>query len=64
MKNKSLKRPFFAAFLENQMKNTEKVKGGKSSITLPSRDNVTLPSRDNIQTMKYPSDNDEGGDTM
>ena len=65
MKKQDKKKPFFANFLENQIKETEQVKGGKSSnsITYPWRDNVTSPYKDGHQTMKYPSDGDEGVDS-
>lgn len=62
MSDSKLKKPFFAAFLENQLKETEKVNGGKSGskdVTNRSLDSVTNPSRDTHQTMKYPSDSDE-----
>lgn len=75
MKPKKLKKPFFASFLEKQIQDPEKVTGG-GIVTTPASDIVTLPSRDNITsvlvdnvtvpgndhvTLKYPSDNDEGG---
>ena len=49
--NKNLKKPFFANFLENQLSNEETniVQGG-----------VTNQLSDNVQTMKYPSDSEEG----
>jgi hypothetical protein len=53
--NKNLKKPFFANFLENQLSNEETsiVQGG-----------ITNKLSDNVQTMKYPSDSEEGpGDT-
>ncbi|RKT01549.1 microviridin/marinostatin family tricyclic proteinase inhibitor [Chryseobacterium defluvii] len=59
MKNKnSKKKPFFASFLEKQLKDPEKVKGG-TDVTIPERDSVTKPIYDVAQTMKYPSDGDE-----
>ncbi|MDR6464425.1 microviridin/marinostatin family tricyclic proteinase inhibitor [Chryseobacterium sediminis] len=72
MENKnSKKKPFFATFLEKQVKDPETVKGGVTSvladqittslqdqITTPLKDNVTKPDNDNV-TMKYPSDGDE-----
>lgn len=64
MANKKLNKPFFAKFLENQMKDTEKVRGGNGEITAPLRDLIvkpTKPSLDTHQTMKYPSDGDEHG---
>ena len=61
MKKQNKKKPFFANFLENQISETEKVKGGKSSnsMTYPWKDGVTKPSMDRDHTMKYPSDGDE-----
>jgi hypothetical protein len=60
MKNKnSKKKPFFASFLEKQLKEPEKVKGGGPDITIPERDSVTKPIYDVAHTMKYPSDGDE-----
>lgn len=62
MSEKKLKKPFFASFLENQMQETDKVKGGKSGakdLTSRGLDSVTLPAKDSHQTMKYPSDSDE-----
>ncbi|NIF04534.1 microviridin/marinostatin family tricyclic proteinase inhibitor [Chryseobacterium sp. Tr-659] len=75
MKNKnSKKKPFFATFLEKQVKDLETVKGGraittsladqitsviKDHITTTAlEDSVTTPDNDNV-TMKYPSDGDE-----
>ncbi|WP_299180803.1 microviridin/marinostatin family tricyclic proteinase inhibitor [uncultured Chryseobacterium sp.] len=59
MKNKnSKKKPFFASFLEKQIREPEKVKGG-GDITIPERDVVTKPVYDMDQTMKYPSDGDD-----
>ncbi|PIF46805.1 serine endopeptidase inhibitor I10-like protein [Chryseobacterium sp. 52] len=67
MKDKnSKKKPFFASFLEKQLKDPETVKGG-GNITIPERDvitkpfvdNVTSPQDDLMQTMKYPSDGDD-----
>ncbi len=56
-----MKKPFFAAFLENQLNETKNVKGGASARDTTGRgmDSVTAPSRDQMQTMKYPSDSDE-----
>jgi hypothetical protein len=68
MKNKdSKKKPFFASFLEKQLQDPEKVKGGAGDITLatqdtitkPVLDTVTKPTLDMMQTMKYPSDGDD-----
>lgn len=76
MKNKdSKKKPFFAAFLEKQIQDPEKIQGGgittalNDIVTLPNNDTVTLKTLDNATTpvtdtpvtLKYPSDNDEGG---
>lgn len=68
MKDKnSKKKPFFASFLEKQLKDPETVKGGtgiitnalEDSITKPSIDVVTSPKDDMMHTMKYPSDGDD-----
>jgi len=75
MKNEnSKKKPFFASFLEKQIKDTETIQGGgiitntdNDIITAPSVDNVTAqifdnvthPSKDLLVTMKYPSDGDD-----
>lgn len=64
MSEKKLNKPFFAKFLENQMKDTQKVKGGTGNQTTPLKDLVfqpTKPTFDTHQTMKYPSDGDEHG---
>lgn len=67
MENKnSKKKPFFATFLEKQLKDPETIKGG-TDITIPERDVITKPSLDTVtspktdleQTMKYPSDGDD-----
>ncbi|SFN07927.1 Serine endopeptidase inhibitors [Chryseobacterium oleae] len=70
----SKKKPFFASFLEKQIKDPETIQGGgiitntdNDIITIPSRDNVTAqifdhvttPNKDLLVTMKYPSDGDE-----
>ncbi|KFF02343.1 microviridin/marinostatin family tricyclic proteinase inhibitor [Chryseobacterium luteum] len=71
----SKKKPFFASFLEKQIKDPETVQGGASIstnadndiVTAPSVDNVTAqifdhvtaPSKDLLVTMKYPSDGDD-----
>lgn len=52
MKKKNSKKPFFASFLEKQVKEPGKVKGG-GSVTSALQDRVTL---------KYPSDSDEALD--
>lgn len=68
MKNKKLKKPFFASFLEKQIIDPEKVKGGSmtsellDNVTTALQDTVTKPGYDNV-TMKYPSDGDEAGET-
>jgi hypothetical protein len=61
MKNQKLKKPFFASFLEKQIQDPEKVKGG--AVTSISLDNVTKPGGDHV-TLKYPSDNDESGNAL
>ncbi|KPH11013.1 MULTISPECIES: microviridin/marinostatin family tricyclic proteinase inhibitor [Chryseobacterium] len=65
MKNKdSKKKPFFASFLEKQLKEPQKVKGG-TDITIPERDSVyspgpvTMKPTDMAYTQKYPSDGDD-----
>lgn len=67
MKNKNpKKKPFFATFLEKQLKDPETVKGG-TDITIPERDVITKPTLDAVtskltdmdHTMKYPSDGDD-----
>jgi len=79
MEDKKLKKPFFASFLEKQIEDPEKIKGGtgsltsalednatsvlKDSITSALQDNVTRPGNDHV-TLKYPSDSDEAGDTV
>jgi hypothetical protein len=79
MEEKKSKKPFFASFLEKQVEDPEKIKGGsgsitsalqdnttgalKDSITSALQDNITKPGSDNV-TMKYPSDGDEGGDAV
>ena len=68
--NSSKKKPFFASFLEKQVKDPETVKGGTDIISIPERDMITKPSVDTVtspkddmmHTMKYPSDGDD--DTM
>jgi hypothetical protein len=64
--NNSKKKPFFASFLEKQVKDPETVKGGtdmsipeRDAITKPTIDTVTSPKADLQHTMKYPSDGDE-----
>lgn len=61
MKNQELKKPFFANFLENELTKeaSNEVQGG---VTSRIRDvETTKPIFDTVQTMKYPSDNDESG---
>ncbi len=68
MKNKnSKKKPFFASFLEKQIQDPEKIKGG-GDVTLATQDDVvtskvadtvTKPTQDMMHTMKYPSDGDD-----
>ena len=72
MKDKnSQKKPFFASFLEKQLKDPETVKGGgeitipeRDAITKPTIDNVTSPQDDLMHTMKYPSDGDDDAPTV
>ncbi|HCA06663.1 MULTISPECIES: microviridin/marinostatin family tricyclic proteinase inhibitor [unclassified Chryseobacterium] len=72
MKDKnSKKKPFFASFLEKQLKDPETVKGGgiitipeRDVITKPVVDNVTSPQDDLMVTMKYPSDGDDDSPTI
>ncbi|WP_343640110.1 microviridin/marinostatin family tricyclic proteinase inhibitor [Chryseobacterium sp.] len=67
MKSKnSKKKPFFASFLEKQVKDPETVKGGSDItlaetdlITKPTIDTVTSPKDDMMHTLKYPSDGDD-----
>lgn len=69
MKNKdSKKKPFFASFLEKQLQDPEKIKGG-TDVTIATQDGpitasktadtITKPQYDMAQTMKYPSDGDD-----
>ena len=77
MEKKNSKKPFFASFLEKQVKDPETVKGGSGNITSALEDSITIPTKDNITsalqdnvtkpgndnvTMKYPSDGDESGE--
>lgn len=75
----SKKKPFFASFLERQVQDPEKVKGGsgtvtsalqdnttgalKDSVTSALADNITKPGSDHV-TMKYPSDGDEDANAV
>lgn len=73
MKQNELKKPFFAAFLENQVKENEarRIQGGATATSVatdmaetqkyPSdqEDGITNVDWDCILTQKYPSDNDE-----
>jgi hypothetical protein len=74
MKNKnSKKQPFFASFLEKQLQDPEKIKGG-TDVTIATQDGpiissktadaVTKPMYDMVQTMKYPSDGDDDAPTV
>lgn len=71
MKNKNTKKPFFASFLEKQVQDPEKIKGGsetstgvlKDNVTSPTADSLTKPGEDTV-SMKYPSDSDEGGNEL
>jgi len=66
-KSNAVKQPFFAQFLEAQLKPEDQSGGQGTSPTNPSTDNITIPekdvvtkpSADHFQTMKYPSDTDE-----
>ncbi|WP_294244321.1 microviridin/marinostatin family tricyclic proteinase inhibitor [uncultured Chryseobacterium sp.] len=68
MKNKNSKKPFFASFLEKQIQEPQKVRGGdgtstgvlKDAATSPVTDSLTKPGEDTV-SMKYPSDSDEEG---
>ncbi|KQM23494.1 microviridin/marinostatin family tricyclic proteinase inhibitor [Chryseobacterium sp. Leaf201] len=70
MKNENpKKKPFFAVFLEKQIQDPEKVKGGdggtttgalRDSVTSLFVDGLTSPGQD-VVSMKYPSDSDEDG---
>lgn len=69
MENNKSKKPFFASFLEKQIQDPEKVKGGSGGITTPSEDNVTGVLKDNVTapnydavTLRYPSDSDAAED--
>ena len=73
MKNKdSKKKPFFASFLEKQIQDPEKIKGGTDVtiatqdgvITTKAADTVTKPTADMMHTMKYPSDGDDDSPTV
>ena len=64
MKENNFKKPFFAAFLEKQITETEEVKGGataplRDAVTKPLFDFVTSPLKDVEHTLKYPSDGDD-----
>jgi len=69
MKNEQDQRqPFFAQFLEDQIKEEPSAAGGEGAhltqpivdnVTIPERDSVTKPSSDMAQTLKYPSDGDD-----
>ncbi|MDH6250451.1 hypothetical protein M2347_000178 [Chryseobacterium sp. H1D6B] len=63
MEKKNLKKPFFASFLEKQLKEPQKIKGGgiAPDVTSKLADAVTSPNKDQV-TMKYPSDSDEAGE--
>lgn len=56
---KNVKKPFFAKFLENQVKE-ENLTNAKGGVQAPIDQTMKYPSdSDEYQTMKYPSDNDE-----
>lgn len=67
MKKKNSKKPFFASFLEKQIKDPETIKGGEvtgvlvDAVTNQLKDNYTRPGHD-VVSMKYPSDSDESGE--
>lgn len=71
MEKEKSKKPFFASFLEKQIQDPEKVKGGsdtstgvlKDAVTAPLADSLTKPGEDTV-SMKYPSDSDEGGNEL
>ncbi|MCW3161534.1 microviridin/marinostatin family tricyclic proteinase inhibitor [Chryseobacterium oryctis] len=69
MEKKNSKKPFFASFLEKQVKEPKGVQGGGitsvllDNVTSVLADNVTKPGGDNV-TMKYPSDGDEDTQTV
>jgi hypothetical protein len=56
---KQNKKPFFAAFLEKQVREPNKINGGQSIVTKPLFDSPTSPTKDREYTMKYPSDGDD-----
>ncbi|WPO81753.1 microviridin/marinostatin family tricyclic proteinase inhibitor [Chryseobacterium sp. JJR-5R] len=77
MENKKTKKPFFASFLEKQIQDPEKIKGGTSPITSALADDVTDAKKDNVTgvlkdnvtgpsldavTLRYPSDSDAAQD--
>jgi hypothetical protein len=57
-KNETRQKPFFAAFLENQLKaqQSQHVQGGDGPV-------VTGALSDQAQTMKYPSDQEDNPGT-
>jgi len=56
--NETRQKPFFAAFLENQLKDQQsrRVQGGDGPV-------VTSVLSDEVQTMKYPSDQEDNPGT-
>ena len=56
---KQNKKPFFAAFLEKQIQEPNKINGGKANVTFQRQDSPVTRSGETV-TMKYPSDSDEG----
>lgn len=69
MENKKSKKPFFASFLEKQIQDPEKIKGGSSIVTSAAEDNITAVLKDTVTapnldavTMRYPSDSDAAED--
>ncbi len=69
MENKKSKKPFFASFLEKQIQDLEKIKGGSGIVTSAAEDNITAVLKDTVTapnldavTMRYPSDSDAAED--
>ncbi len=79
MSKKNSKKPFFASFLEKQVKEPETITGGTGSLTSALEDNATTQLRDSVTSSlqdqltkpgldlvssKYPSDSDETGEII
>ncbi|WP_294296843.1 microviridin/marinostatin family tricyclic proteinase inhibitor [uncultured Chryseobacterium sp.] len=69
MENKKSKKPFFASFLEKQIQDPEKIKGGSGIVKSAAEDNITAVLKDTVTapnldavTMRYPSDSDAAED--